>query len=192
MTTEIIKEFNWIDIFIVIIIFRTGYIALKKGIQIEAFKFLGTVLAVYLSLHYYIIAADFLRQNPIAQKLPKEFLDLVSFVSLAVIGYVIFLLLRNIFEQFMKGQAVTNFYKWAGLFCGLMRGYLLCGLIIFIFALSGVGYLLNSAKHSYLGKQIFSVAPHTYDLIRNTVTSKIFTAEKYNQAVTEVQSNFTK
>ena len=55
MIVEIIKQFNWVDIFVIILSVRVLYIAVKNGLPVELFKLLGTIAAIYLSLHYYTI-----------------------------------------------------------------------------------------------------------------------------------------
>ncbi len=52
MLLNIIKQLNWVDIFVLIVLLRTAYISRKAGLPREFFKLLGTVLAIYLSLHF--------------------------------------------------------------------------------------------------------------------------------------------
>ena len=60
MVIEFLKGLNWVDVFVVILLIRITYIAVKTGLSVEVFKSLGTVCAVYLALHYYINSGKFL------------------------------------------------------------------------------------------------------------------------------------
>lgn len=178
-----LKQFNWLDIFVVILLLRISYIAIKNGFSIELFKLLGTVLATYLSLHYYLIFADYIATRTGANNIPSAYLTSFVLVALAIAGYLVFALLRNIFYRFIQMDAVPNLNKWGGLLFGLSRGVLLVSLIIFILVISGSGYLKGSVSSSYSGKRLLKIAPSVYSGLWNNIASKFFSQEKFNQAV---------
>jgi len=182
-----IKQFNWVDIFVVIILLRTGYVAIKNGLPLELFKLLGTLLATYLSLHYYTNLAVSLHTFKVIDKVPLELLHFFSFIFLAILGYFIFILLRSLFYRFMKMEAVSALNKWGGLILGIGRGILLAGLLIFILVISHISYLKNSVKDAYSGKHLLKVAAATYTALWNNLASKFMTAEKFNEAILGVQ-----
>jgi len=181
------KQFNWLDIFVIILLLRIGYIAIKTGLPLELFKLLGTIVSVYLSLHYYSVWADFLKARPALKNIPLELLSFVSFIALVILGHAIFILLRSLFLRFLKLEAVANLNKWGGLLLGIARGILLASLIMFILVISNLGYPKNSVKNSYSGKYLLRVAPATYSTIWNNLASKFMTGEKFNEAIIEVQ-----
>lgn len=189
MLLDIIKQCNWMDIFVVILLFRICYIATKFGLPVELFKLLGTILAVYLSLHYYTGLSDGLRQRFGAEKIPLEFLDFLVFLGLSLLGYLIFVSLRLAFYRFIKMEAAPGLNRWGGLVLGLMRGFLLTGLIIFIFTISTISYLKESARSSYSGSRLSKIAPATYSVLWNKFMSKFMPQEKFNDAVLEVQES---
>ena len=191
MLTDILKEFNWLDIFVIILLIRECYIASKTGLPIEIFKFLGTVAAIYIGLHYYTVVSDAigLRFPYFKEKTPLRFLDFLSCAILAIIGYLVFLSLRVAFHRFIKMEAVPNLNKWGGLILGIVRGFLTVSLIIFVMILSDITYFKKSAVGSYSGKQLFEVSPNTYGWLWNNITSKFMTTEKFNKAVLEVKKD---
>lgn len=191
MLTDIIKQFNWLDILVIIILFRIGYISIKTGVPVEFFKLLGTLATIYLSLHYYTTLADWIVQRtPLAkEKAPLEFLDFVSFVFLAIVGYFIFISLRIVFSRFIRMEATPNLNKFVGLALGIARGILLAGLITFMLVISSSSYLRNSVIDSYLAKRMFKVAPNTYSWLWNKVASKFVSGEKLNETILEVQKD---
>jgi membrane protein required for colicin V production len=187
MPMDIFKEINWVDIFFVIILLRICYISIKNGMPIEFFKLLGAVAAAYLSLHYYTSLAFFLRDRFIKNS-PLELLNFASFIILAFAGYLALFLLRQIFFRLIKVEPVPGLNKWAGIIFGLSRGLLFLSLIVFVFALSPLGYMKKSVAASYSGKSIFKIAPRAYEVIWNGIFSKFATSEKFNSSVMDLQN----
>lgn len=193
MVLDILKQFNWLDIFVVILLFRICYISLRNGLAAEFFKLLGTLTALYLALHYYTVLSDWINQRQfiLKEKMPLEFLDFLLFVLLTVLGYVIFVILREAFSRFIKMEAKARLNKWGGLVLGIARGFLLSSLIIFMLVISSISYFKDSVISSYSGRRLFKVAPATYTRLWNSLLSKFMSKEKFNPTVLEVQDNLT-
>lgn len=192
MLLNIFQQFNWLDIFVVTVLFRIGYVSLKRGLPVEIFKLLGTLTATYLSLHYYSLISLFFQQRLFNQKGPLLILEFFVFLVLVILGYLIFVFLRSIFYRFIKMEAVSYLNRWGGLVLGLIRGVLFVGLIVFMLVFSGINYFTVSAEHSFLGRRLFDIAPATYSWLWNVVASKFMTAEKFNHRITEIQQGFLK
>lgn len=187
MLLNIIKQFNWVDILALILLFRIAYIAIKNGFSVELFKLCGTILAIYLSLHYYTVLSDWMRARGGTEKMPLEFLDFIVFLFLTIISCLVFVLLRSVFYRLIKLEAVPTLNKWGGLLLGAARGFLLVSLVVFMLAISSITYLKNSVKDAYSGKSLFKVSVGTYSWLWNTLTSKFMPGEKFNNTVLEVQ-----
>jgi len=193
MILNILKQFNWVDVLVVIIVIRILYIATVKGFVIEIFKLLGVLLAVYLSLHYYTHFSDLLRKRvPLEDKLPLEFLDFICFALLAITGYLASVALRIGFYRLIKMDAAAGLQKWGGLFLGILRAWLFCGIIIFMLVISSISYLKKSVNSSYMGKMFFSVPVQTYTLLWEGLISKFTKNEGFNKTVLEVQGGMDK
>lgn len=191
---DIFKQLNWLDIFVVIILFRIGYIALKSNFPLEFFKLLGIITAIYLSLHYYASFSDYLAQRitTAKEKVPLEFLDFFVFVVLAIIGYLVGVILRGFICRFIKMEAADRLNKWGGLVLGIVRAYLSASLIIFMLVISSIGYFKNSVDKSYSGRNLFKAAPATYTWLWNNLFSRFMTKEKFNSVVIEVEKDINK
>ncbi|MDD5730673.1 MAG: CvpA family protein [Candidatus Omnitrophica bacterium] len=190
MVIDIVRQFNWVDILVLVLAARICYIGIKQGFPAELFKLPGTILAIYLSLHYYTMFSDIARDNMNLRIIPLEFLDLISFVILACLGYLFFIVLREVFARFLKMEAVPKLNKWGGCILSLARAYLLAGLIAYALAISTVGYLKDSVHRSYSGNYLFKVSPTTYSWLWNNIMSKFMSHEKFNKTVNEVQEKF--
>jgi len=189
---DIIRQFNWVDIAIIVIFIRVCYVAYRSELPVELFKLAGIICAIYISLHYYTAIADFFRGRMGTKNMPLEFLDFISFVFLAAIGILFFILLRVIFWRLVRIEAVSALNRWGSLLTGMIRGFFLVGILSFGLVISSVSYLRDSVGYSYLGSRSFRVAPAVYTWLWDAVASKFMTGEKFNSTVLEVQSRFYK
>lgn len=187
MLNDFITHSNWVDILVLIIVFRIGYIAMRTGIMTEVFKFGGVICSIYISSHYFTILSDFIKQRIPGEFMSLEFLDFLSFTILLTLGYLIFILLRNICRNFIKLDSPSIINRWMGLALGILRGYLISGIVIFAMVISSVAYLKNSSANSYFAKQLFQVQAGVYTWLWNNVGSKLMTSEKFNPTIEEVK-----
>ncbi|MBP7216433.1 MAG: CvpA family protein [Candidatus Omnitrophica bacterium] len=194
MIINMLKQFNWVDILVVVLFLRILSMGLKTGFLHELFKTLGTVAAIYVSLHYFSQLTDacFKAVPGAKEALPVEFLDFVSFLVLAIAGYCSFVILRIALNRFLKVEAVDTLNRWGGLAVSVVRALLVSALVIFGLAISTIGYLKGSAQNSYLGARLFPVAPSTYSVIWNSLAYRFAVSEKFNAAVSEIESGFIK
>jgi len=188
---DVLKQLNWVDVFFVILLIRICYVAIKNGFPVELFKLLGTLSAVYLSLHYYIIFPDYIVGRIGAKNIPLEYLTFFSFILLAILGYLIFMILSKIFSRFIQMEAVPTLNKWGSLILSIMRSFLLVSLLIFIFVIAPWGYFRNSINNAYSGKRLFKIAPTTYTWLWDSIMSKFRTQEKFNDAILKIQATLT-
>lgn len=189
MLAQIKNQINWLDLFVIIILIKICYAAIKTGFPAELFKILGVILATYLSLHYYSWLSSFVSILLGSKNMPLVFLSLLFFISLAGAGFLFFSFLSRIFFKLVKIEAVSSLNKWGGLVLGITRGFLFAGLVIFIFVISGIGYLKKSVAASYSGKAIFKIAPATYAWVFNGIVSKLVSGEKLNQSILNVEKD---
>jgi len=188
MLLNTLKQFNWLDILILITIFRICYIAIKNGFTAEFFKILGTLTAIYISMHYCVLIADYIMKSlSFEEKAPLGIIYFLVFSSLAASGYLLFLLLRKTFNNFVKIEAVSALNKWGGLLLGAFRSILLVSLISFALVVSSIPYLKNSVQHSYLGSRLILAAPDTYTWIWVNISSKFMTSEKEGSIVINIK-----
>jgi len=187
-----LKQFNWADIFFIILLIRTCYVALKNGFPTELFKLLGTICAIYLGLHYYIKFSDYVLNLSGAKNLPAEYLTFFSFVLLVFLGYFIFFLLGRVFSRFLQMEAVPVLNKWGSLILSIIRSLFLMSLIIFAMVISPLGYFRDSVNNSYSGKRLFKIAPITYAWLWDSIMSRFRTQEKFNATILQVQTSFIK
>lgn len=193
MILEVIKQFNWVDIFVLILLFRIAYIAIRYGLFIEFFKLLGTLLACYLSLHFYTKLSDFLKGRiPTPPNIPLEIWDFLAFFVLAILGYLVFLILRQTFFRLVKTETVSALNKWGALLLGITRGFILTSLIIFLLSIPVVKYFEHSVKYSFSGKRLIKVSTGAYTYLWKNLVSKFMPKQEFNKVVLEIQDEILK
>ncbi len=190
MILEIVKQFNWLDVFILLFIVRMIYIGARTGFFIELFKLVGIIFTIYISFHYYIALGDFVKDRYAPETVPIDFLDFLIFVSLAIAVYLIFVFLRNVVFHFIKMETVPILSKWGGFILGIIRGIFTISLVIYIFAISCMPYLITSAQKSYLGGRLLNISVSTYSGIWDGFMSKFGSDEKINSVIIENQNTF--
>jgi uncharacterized membrane protein required for colicin V production len=190
MLFESLRKINWLDIFVIILIFRICYIAFKSGFINELFKLSGTILAIYLSLHYYTSLSEALVKNSvfIRENIPVEMSDFLVFLFFACSGYLLFVLLRLAVQKWIKVEATALLNKWGGFILGLGRSLLLAGLVIFALSVSSIGYFQRSVKLSFSGPDLRKIPVGTYSSLWNGFASKFMGNEKFNNNVTDTKA----
>ena len=187
MILSTLKQFNWVDVFVVVILIRVCWAGIKGGFLAEFFKTLGTISAIYLSLHYYIGLSDSIRERIPLKNVPLDFLDFVFFIVLAITGYLLFVILRQAILKFINIQPIPKLNKWGGFSLGIIRAFLLTSLLIFMLLISTISYLKKSVVNSFSGEYFSKIAPGVYSSLWNGVASKFMAKEKFNQTVLEAK-----
>ncbi|MFA5388239.1 MAG: CvpA family protein [Candidatus Omnitrophota bacterium] len=156
-------KFNWVDIFFIILLFRTGYISFKNGILPEFFRLIGLFLAFILSFNCYILPAGFLEKHA---RLTGLKADVAGFILIFLAVIVIFKLLAVLANKILGvSENVSLPNKAIGLSLGLARGVLLIGLIYVFLIHCPVDYLNKSAKdRSFSGPYVSRAAPFAYKI----------------------------
>ena len=187
MNLAIFKQINWVDIFVVILLLRISYTALKNGIFVEIFKFLGVITAIYLSLHYYTNLSNFLDRFVKTKTFAIEIIDFISLVILIMVGYLIFIAIRESIIRLVKIEVISGLNKWVAGIMGVIRSVLVASLIVYVFSLPVISYFKESVKKSYSGQRLIALSPTVYTRIWDGFMSKLMPHEDFNNAVLEIQ-----
>ena len=192
MIIKALQSLNWVDIFILVLVGRIVYISAKKGFVIELFKLLGAAMSAYLALHYYTRLGSFFNAlMPGPPQIPLEFWDFLSLIILSLVGYAIFLVLREAFSRAFKMEAVSTLNKWGSACLGLLRGVLATSLVLFILLNPTLMYFRNSVLDSYGGSRLVKFAPGLYQSMWEGLMSKFMPAEGFNQSVIDIQGELS-
>lgn len=157
---NILRQFNWIDIIVVILVLRTVFVGVTRGFTKDFFNLLAILTAGCLAVHYYIILADFLKEN---WGLSERTAILISFIFLTISSICILKIIIYLFLRLVKIEFHSVVEKIGGFFIGLVHGIALASLLLLIFNFSETEYVHSSLKRSFLTPHIIGVVPNTYN-----------------------------
>ncbi|MDE1920257.1 MAG: CvpA family protein [Candidatus Omnitrophica bacterium] len=184
MLTHLVKSINWIDVALLCLFIQIIFVGVKNGFVSEFFKFLGVVVVVFVSLHFYSFLAAWAAQKT---HLPWAYWDLLVFVCLWIIVAVVFKFLRDgILFLFRVETTHEGFDKYAAGVVAVGRGILVCSLTLFLILMVHDGPLTRMVRSSYSYKIAGHAAVGTYGFIYNNLVDKLFPAEHYNAAPAKV------
>jgi len=189
---EFSRHLNWIDILVAVVFLRLIFESQKQGLEVEFFKILGTFSALYLALHYYSSLAVHFTGHSGSKNPPGHFLELVSYLILFFIGYLVFWLIRSLIVRVITAQTNPVLNKWGGVGVGFLRALFLSSLILFALLIPRSEYFKESVRYSLSGPMIVRVAPATYTFLWERIISKFNSGDKFNNAVPELVSPETK
>lgn len=180
---SVIRQFNWIDIFVIILSLRILYISFKNGMKFEFFKVLGALAALYFSLHYYTSLSAFFNERISNRQTPSSFFDTLAFLLLICAGYAVFFLLRVIVGKFVKTELNVRLDKWGGLALGLGRALITVSVFLCLFLATSGGYFKKSIHSSFSGTFMAEIGPATYSYFWNGIVAKLQKDGNMNPAV---------
>lgn len=186
MLTQFFKSINWVDVGLVIFFIRTVFASVKSGFIAEGFRFLGTMIGLFLSLHYYSFIAHVLARKTSLNPTFAEFLVfVVLWLSVALIFMFVYKGVLLLFKISANNQVID---KYAAGFLGASRAIFLLSLTIFALLLSQNTYLGHQTFKSYGYKLTAKAAPNTYSAFFNNFVSKVFVGQQFNDEVFAVIS----
>lgn len=154
---ELITKINWVDVLVVILMLRISYVAFRDGLNREIFSFLGSLLIVVLAMHYYTVFGSFISRN--AMNIPAELSNFLSFLILVAASGFLVRLLRVILDKAVKIQWHPVIEKFGGLAVGMMKAYVVTGIVLMTLGLMPLSYLQWSVKDKSLTGKYFLAAP---------------------------------
>lgn len=178
MLTEFISNFNWIDIFILVVLGRVVFLGMKSNLLTEIFSLFGTCAAVFITLHYYVRFAHFLHQMVFV---PEMLADIFGFIILWLTVHVIFKIIISGWGLIVKTEAHPAVNQWGGLILGLARGALVGSLLLAMFIITGSHYIRQMVNRTLTGKVLIDLAPNAYSTIFDGVIAKYFPNEEINE-----------
>ena len=154
---KLITRINWVDVLAVILMLRISYAAFRDGLSHEIFSFLGSILIVILSMRYYTVLGSCISLN--TMNMPVELSNFLSFLILVVASGFLVRLLSVILSKIVKVQWHPMIEKFGGLAVGMMKAYVVTGMVLMTLSLMPLSYLQWSIKDKSLTGKYFLAAP---------------------------------
>jgi uncharacterized membrane protein required for colicin V production len=186
MVDHLIKIINWIDVMMFFLFLRVIFVGVQTGIISELFKILGTIAAVFITLHCYSWLAAWLA---LKINYPWKYYDLVAATLLAGIVVFVFKLIRDGLVLLFKAETThQGFDKYSAGVVGIGRGILICSLMMFLLLLLYNGAMTRTIFRSYSYKIAGHAAVGTYGFLYNNIVGKLSSGGHYNAAAVKVVS----
>jgi len=161
---ELIAKINWVDILVAILMLRISYVAFRDGLSHEIFPFIGSILIMVLAMRYYTALGSFISRS--MMNMPIELSNFLAFLTLVVaLGFLV-RLLRLLLDKIVKVEWHPVLEKFGGLAVGIMKAYVVTGIVLMTLSLMPLSYLAWSIKEKSLtGKYILRAAPEIYERV---------------------------
>lgn len=161
---ELITKVNWVDILVAILMLRISYVAFRDGLSHEIFPFIGSILIIVLATRYYAVIGSLISGN--MMNMPLELANFLSFFVLVVVLGMLVRLLRLLLDKIVKVEWHPIMEKFGGLAVGIMKAYVVTGIVLMTISLMPLSYLQWSIRErSLTGKYILMASPQICDRI---------------------------
>ena len=157
---------NWVDLVVIIIVFRTCYVGFGRGLLTELLSLAGAVSVTALTVNYASVVINVVR---------PWVLWADPTIATWVLFWAIFFGLLFAVHQLIK--LVATMLKWErlhwfiqgiGIVLGALRGLWWAGLLLLAFVSSGVMYLQASVEErSILGPRLVSLSRESLERVTN-------------------------
>ncbi len=159
---DILARINWVDVLIIIIMFRMSYVAFQDGLSHEIFPLIASICTVTLGIRYYERLAAFLSRH--AFNMPIDWASFLSFTTLVIGISIVFKLIRAVLDKIVKVAWHPAIEKFGGLVFGIIRASIVTSVILIILALLPMSYLTWSIKdRSLTGIYFLRIGPAIYE-----------------------------
>ncbi len=167
---QILENFNWIDILLILLLIKTVYSGARAGLTAELFRTIGTIISIIVGLHYYNeIAADLSTYV----KAPVWLLQVIILAAIIILASIIFRYAVILLLKILNIQFIQHIEKIGGALLGLARGFLAGGLLLIILLLLPAEYLTTSiSEKSFLSPCFITATEKTYSFIIGLIPSQ--------------------
>lgn len=167
---DVLKRVNWVDCFIILVLIRSGYVGMVRGIGWSLIRLIDHILIAVGSVFFYIpLSQRIVMSIPFAQPLAPA----MAFFILFFMMLILFRLVYTMVGSVLLSEITSGFQKCLGMALGIVRGTIFVSLILVIFALTKFAYMEKSIfERSLLGKGFIKVVPVLYDSIGVLISKK--------------------
>jgi uncharacterized membrane protein required for colicin V production len=161
----------------------------RNGIVEGFIKLFGVFCSVFISLHYYVRFAHFLKVQFFGNTASTEFL---AFCLLAIPIFLIFILISKGWALIIKLKMPVMIDRYGGVILGLAQSYFACGLVFFLLLLSRHNYAAPAARRSVSSTLFRHVAVDLYRASYSVLTKNFFPEEQVNHKALELAERETR
>lgn len=159
---DIIRQLNWIDVLVIILVIRISYVAFQEGLSHEIFPLISGIASIIISLRYYHKLGGFFSNAVPA--LSKAISNFTGFCLLVIGTGLVFKLVRIVLDRVIKVQWHPLIERFGGLVFGACRGAITACLVLETMAMAPLPYLQWSIRdRSFSGVYFVRIGPTVYE-----------------------------
>ncbi|PIE45481.1 MAG: hypothetical protein CSA45_02665 [Gammaproteobacteria bacterium] len=146
---EFVNSIGILDIVFVVILIASVLLGLVRGVFREILSLAGLVIAVYLAFKF----SDVLANNYVAKFFEEPRISyLIAFAIIIVLTLFAIALLNLVFNQLLRATGLSTLNRLLGLIFGLLRGTLICSILVLL-----ISFIPGATNESWWKKS--SLAP---------------------------------
>jgi uncharacterized membrane protein required for colicin V production len=168
--------FNWVDLILLVAFFAVMNDGKKSDLITEILKAVGTILATFVTLHYYIKLSALLQGKVFV---PQDYRDLFSYAFLIGLMLIMITMIRNGWLILLGIDVAPFLERWGKTIVAGVRAYLMAGLLFLALFVSNNESLMDQAR----GCKLAPIASHiSLDIYHGAFRflSKFFPEETIN------------
>lgn len=160
MGLAFLRQFNWVDVIVLIFIIRGIIKGAKNGIILELFSLSGWCVALYLALRFYKPIASLIYART---EVPLVWDELFVFGAILGGGILFANFIGYILKSIVKIKVVERISFLGGLFLGMFKACVVLSALFYLLEILEIPYLEKSIKERSLsGRTITKVANIVY------------------------------
>ncbi len=159
---KIFTYINWVDIVILILLFRACYVGFIRGLGSELMPLIFTFTSLVVALQFYKSMGGFIASHTPLSPPHANFLIFftIMFISIVLARVV----MRVLVGKSENAHVATMFDSGGGLFFGILRGILLVSFVTYALWLTPSEYISTSVSPgSFLGKKFLKIGPAVHE-----------------------------
>jgi Colicin V production protein. len=155
---DLVTKINWVDVVVAILMLRISYVSFMDGLSHEIYPFVGSVLIMAIAMHYYTVLGDAMSRSMI--NMPVELANFLCFLGLVVVLGFLVKLSRVLLDKIVKVEWHPALEKFGGLAIGILKAYIITGIVFTTLSLMPLSYMQWSIKDKSLtGKYVLMSGP---------------------------------
>ena len=159
---DIIRQLNWIDVLVIILVIRISYVAFQEGLSHEIFPLISGIASIIISLRYYHKLGGFFSNAMPA--LSKAISNFTGFCLLVIGTGLAFKFVRIVLNKVIKVQWHPLIERFGGLVFGACRGAITACLVLETMVMAPLPYLQWSIRdRSFSGVYFVRIGPTVYE-----------------------------
>jgi len=151
--SDVISRFNWVDVLILILLFKICYVGFTRGLGSELLPLLGICGVLVITFHFYSQFGSVIANH---SPLSGSAANFTTYIALAFITKYIFHLIDIlVIKKIVNVQILSIYDRIGGVIAGAIRAILLISVLVTALELAPFSYIRYSVKTKSITASFF-------------------------------------